>query len=129
MSNSIDTLQLADAAAVLREANLLFAKNHPGEGAGRQPVHTVYGGAHLFAFDTVAKLGGLALRALDRFAPDASLLGHALGIAEHPSILAIDERVRDKVAATASHFVRADMASLTRIRIRPGDAVEPSSAN
>jgi citrate lyase beta subunit len=50
--------------------------NHPL----RQPVHTVYGGAHLFAPDTAAKLGAIALRMLREYSPDADALADALGI-------------------------------------------------
>ena len=46
----------------------------------RQPVHTVYGGAHLFKPDTAAKLGALALRTLREYAPDAGALAAALGL-------------------------------------------------
>jgi citrate lyase beta subunit len=46
----------------------------------RQPVHTVYGGAHLFASDTTAKLGAIALRTLREYAPDAATLSTALGL-------------------------------------------------
>ena len=41
----------------------------------RQPIHTVYGGAHLFSRDTPAKLGRLALALLDDFG--AGHLPHA----------------------------------------------------
>jgi citrate lyase beta subunit len=44
----------------------------------RQPVHTVYGGAHLFAPDTVSKLGAIAVRALRDYAPDPGALAAAL---------------------------------------------------
>jgi citrate lyase beta subunit len=47
----------------------------------RQPVHTVYGGAHLFAPDTTRKLGAIALRTLQEYAPDAGTLSGALGLA------------------------------------------------
>jgi citrate lyase beta subunit len=46
----------------------------------RQPVHTVYGGAHLFKPDTTAKLGAVALRTLREYAPDAGALAGALGL-------------------------------------------------
>ncbi len=46
----------------------------------RRPVHTVYGGAHLFRRDTAHRLGELALRALSRHAPDAESLATALGL-------------------------------------------------
>jgi citrate lyase beta subunit len=47
---------------------------------GRQPVHTVYGGAHLFRSDTPRKLGAIALAALRDYAPDGPAFGDALGI-------------------------------------------------
>jgi len=46
----------------------------------RQPVHVVYGGAHLFKSDTVRKLGALAERALAEYAPDAATFAEALGL-------------------------------------------------
>lgn len=52
----------------------------PGEGPERQPVHTVYGGAHLFAASTAKRLGELSLVALDRWAPSASELASVLGL-------------------------------------------------
>ena len=69
----------ADAQAALREANIAFAESHPGEGPGRQPVHTVYGGAQLFASDSVPKLGAIALRAMNQYMADSATLGSALG--------------------------------------------------
>jgi citrate lyase beta subunit len=47
----------------------------------RQPIHTVYGGAHLFKADTAARLGATALRVLKEQAPDADTLGAVLGLA------------------------------------------------
>jgi citrate lyase beta subunit len=46
----------------------------------RQPVHVVYGGAHLFKADVARRLGDLALRSLSLNAPDAEQLGDALGL-------------------------------------------------
>jgi citrate lyase beta subunit len=43
-------------------------------------VHTVYGGAHLFGSDAVAKIGSLALRALQEHAPDPQAFASALGL-------------------------------------------------
>lgn len=108
MPTSIDHGALAEAEAALREANLAFAASHPGEGAGRQPVHTVYGGAQLFAFDSIPKLGGLARRAMDQFVPDAASFGAALGIAEHPALARIHERVRAKLEREPIEDYRID---------------------
>jgi len=46
----------------------------------RQPVHTVYGGAHLFTPDTAAKLGAIALRTLQEHARTADALAEVLGL-------------------------------------------------
>jgi citrate lyase beta subunit len=55
------------------------ASAFPGESGARQPVHTVYGGAHLFRADTAQRLGSLALAAAERYAPDARSLAAAVG--------------------------------------------------
>src|SRR5256885_13994796 len=54
----------------LAAANAAFMRAYPGERAARQPVHTFYGGAHLFKADTIPRLRELALRSLDAYAPD-----------------------------------------------------------
>jgi len=64
----------------------------------RQPIHTVYGGAQLFAPDTTTKLGAIALKALREHAPDAGTMAKALdmnaSLAEriYPRIVAKLER-------------------------------------
>lgn len=65
--------------AWLMAANQEFLRTHPGESGHRQPVHTVYGGAHLFKAEMSARLGGLAKRAIDEFAPNAATLAYAVG--------------------------------------------------
>ena len=57
-----------------------LATRFPGESDRRQPVHTVYGGAHLFKSDTAPRLGVLALKALNEYAPDASTFANAIGL-------------------------------------------------
>jgi citrate lyase beta subunit len=108
MTTSLDSTMLAEASAALREANLAFAATHPGEGPGRQPVHTVYGGAQLFSSDSVPKLGAIALRAMDAYAADPSTLGRALGISDHPALGTIDQRVRHKLAREPIEDFRID---------------------
>jgi citrate lyase beta subunit len=51
----------------------------PSSSHARQPVHTMYGGAHLFTPDTTAKLGAIALRTLREHAPTADALAGVLG--------------------------------------------------
>jgi citrate lyase beta subunit len=64
----------------LRAANEESVKNYPGETGRRQPVHTVYGGAHLFRADSSERLGALARRSLDQFAPDFLVFARAIGL-------------------------------------------------
>jgi citrate lyase beta subunit len=108
MNASLDQSVLAEASAALREANAAFAKAHPGESPGRQPVHTVYGGAQLFKSDSVPKLGTIALRAMEQYASKPATLGAALGIADHPALATINRRVRDKLAREPIEDFRID---------------------
>jgi citrate lyase beta subunit len=73
----------------------------------RQPIHTVYGGAHLFKADTAARLGATALRALDEHAPDAAALANVLGIAPAAAERVYD-RVRDKLRREPVEDFRLD---------------------
>jgi citrate lyase beta subunit len=64
----------------LQEANNAFARKYPGETGRRQPVHTVYGGAHLFKSDSARRLGQLARRSLEQFAPESNSFAEAVGL-------------------------------------------------
>jgi citrate lyase beta subunit len=78
MKTSLSDGSLRDLSARLAQANNAFAANYPGETGKRQPVHTVYGGAHLFKSDSASRLGALARRSLDQFAPDFIAFAKAL---------------------------------------------------
>ncbi|HEY0099459.1 MAG TPA: hypothetical protein VGB76_10970 [Pyrinomonadaceae bacterium] len=80
MKTSLTTESTRDIIARLQQANTDFARDYPGETGRRQPVHTVYGGAHLFKSDTPRRLGTLALRSLEQFAPDPHAFARALGL-------------------------------------------------
>jgi citrate lyase beta subunit len=64
----------------LGEANRAFARLYPGERPVRQPVHTVYGGAHLFKAETTRRLGELAAQAMATYARDPAELARGLGL-------------------------------------------------
>jgi citrate lyase beta subunit len=76
-SLSDESLNLTDR---LRLANEEFMRHYPGETGRRQPVHTVYGGAHLFKSDSAKRLGSLAQRSLDQFAPDFVAFARAIAL-------------------------------------------------
>jgi len=69
--------------AGLEKANNQFAVWYPGESPARQPIQTVYGGAHLFKADGARKLGDVALRSLQEYAPDFASFARALGLPGH----------------------------------------------
>jgi citrate lyase beta subunit len=81
IATSFTSRDLSAIVAPLRRANAHVVRDYPGERGDRQPVHTVYGGAHLFTADTAAKFGAMALAALDEYAPTAAALGEALKLA------------------------------------------------
>jgi hypothetical protein len=78
--SSFDQNETAGIVAALSGANKEFMRRYPGESNRRQAVHTVYGGAHLFKADSAQKLGAVALRSLDEYAPDAETLARAIGM-------------------------------------------------
>ncbi|MGH8952033.1 MAG: DUF6986 family protein [Acidimicrobiia bacterium] len=73
----------------------------PGDGPERQPVHTVYGGAHLFTAGTAGRLGELSLAALEQWAPTAGDLAAILDLpgdlAERVHRLVIEKLKREAV--------------------------------
>src|ERR1051325_9016987 len=81
MTSSLSDSSLTDDLANrLRQAHEEFARHYPGETGRRQPVHTVYGGAHLFKSDSATRLGSLARRSLDQFAPDFLTFARAIDL-------------------------------------------------
>lgn len=98
-STALASRDLKPILQKLQKVNAAVARACPGEPESRQPVHTVYGGAHLFRSDSARKLGALGLAALDEYAPDGRSLHEALqfGAADgHP--IAFAETVRARVA-------------------------------
>jgi len=77
---SLSADEIRKATEALEPALGAFSARYPGEAGGRQPVHTVYGGAHLFRADTAQKLGAMAARAFDEYAPDAATFAAVLGL-------------------------------------------------
>jgi citrate lyase beta subunit len=69
-----------DVLERLSRANAAHDKLFPGESAERQPVHTVYGGAHLFKAEIGSTLGSLALETLRSYAPDAIAFAKCVGL-------------------------------------------------
>ncbi|HEY4282777.1 MAG TPA: aldolase/citrate lyase family protein [Chthoniobacterales bacterium] len=77
-STNLNPNEIESIISRLSDANKKFMRQYPGESDRRQPVQTVYGGAHLFKADSTKKLGEAALRSLKEYAPDAGTLAKAL---------------------------------------------------
>ncbi|HJR07840.1 MAG TPA: hypothetical protein VJ842_11305 [Pyrinomonadaceae bacterium] len=118
MKTSLTNDNTRDIIARLQQANADFARDYAGETGRRQPVHTVYGGAHLFKSDTPRRLGALALRSLEQFAPDANAFAQAVGLTSaqdsssddqtHTLAPIIYERVREKLTREPVEDFRID---------------------
>ena len=91
----------------LTHANLEFSRRYPGDSGLRQPVHTVYGGAHLFQAGLCRKMGAIAERTLGEFAPDPATLALAIGIPSHLADT-VYERVIEKLRREPVEDFRID---------------------
>jgi len=115
---------LRDLGARLQAQHDEFARHYPGESGTRQPVHTVYGGSHLFKSDTPRKLGDLALKALAQYAPNPTTFAEAIGI--DPAVAdTVYGRVQEKLKREAVEDFRIDFEDGYGIR---GDAEEDGHA-
>ncbi|HEY3663928.1 MAG TPA: aldolase/citrate lyase family protein [Chthoniobacterales bacterium] len=106
---SLQPNEIDEISATLGNANQTFMRRYPGESNRRQAVHTVYGGAHLFKADSAQKIGAVALRSLNEYAPDAETLAGALGV-EHPDELSqlVYDRVIEKLRREPVEDFRLD---------------------
>jgi citrate lyase beta subunit len=116
MTTSLSDQEIRGAAVALDASLTRFMKRFPGESGARQPVHTVYGGAQLFKSDTPQKLGALALRALEQFAPDPSTLAEAIGL---------DASLADRIYARVVEKLRREPVEDFRIDFEDGYGNRP----
>ena len=92
----------------LAGANRAFARTYPGEREERQPVHTVYGGAHLFRADAVARMGEAARSVLREVAPDGKALARALAFSERVPAEVLYTRLVEKLEREPVEDFRID---------------------
>src|SRR4051812_46059680 len=101
--------EIEKISEALSDANKAFMRHYPGESNRRQAVHTVYGGAHLFKADSPQKLGVVALRSLQEYAPDAKSLAQILGTgADEELTKKIYDRVVEKLRREPVEDFRLD---------------------
>ncbi len=80
MKRTLPQDSLQEIATKLELAHKAFQRRYPGMGSERRPIHVVYGGAHLFRSGTTRRLGDLALKSLDEYAPDFAAFSRAIGL-------------------------------------------------
>lgn len=100
MKTSITEERLSSLLASIEEG-----RSGPGEMA--QPVHTLYGGAHLFTSNATAKLGGIAASSFAAYAPEPSSAAEIFGLDTTLSE-AIHAKIGQKLASCAIEDLRVD---------------------
>ncbi len=107
MKTTLSQQQLTSMSAPLERALEPFIRRFPGSAGERQPVHTVYGGAHLFKSDTARKLGEKAIAALDAHGVDPFTFSRAIGL-QDAHAETVWQRVVEKLAREPVEDFRAD---------------------
>jgi hypothetical protein len=110
----------------LRATNTAVAAHHPGETGDRQPVHTVYGGAHLFKSDTASRMGSVAASVLREYAPDAGTLDRIFGLTERFGAAAAPPFASTVLARVAEKLAREPVEDF-RIDFEDGYGVRPDA--
>jgi citrate lyase beta subunit len=115
---SLPDTKLREYTARLEQLQQAFARHYPGEQGTRQPVHTVYGGAQLFKSDTTRKLGDLAVKALDQYAPEPHIFAEAI---------ALDPRHAETVHARVRNKLQREAVEDFRIDFEDGYGIRPDA--
>jgi citrate lyase beta subunit len=92
MKKTFSNSLLADVFASLEQTEI---PNPKSQIPNRSPVHVVYGGANLFKADTPQKLGKLALKSLDAYAPDFAEFARAMWLAGADTLPLYEDAVRE----------------------------------
>ncbi|MFW5920703.1 MAG: DUF6986 family protein, partial [Polyangiales bacterium] len=132
MKTSLTKEQTQAFVERMSDADRRFKEFYPGERAARQPVHTVYGGAHLFKSDSAKKLGGLGLRIMDTYAGDPFAFARVLELrgadrlpTDHGETAAVVEQVHKDPEAARRANPDAWLACTVYDRVREKLQTEP----
>jgi citrate lyase beta subunit len=109
MKTTLDEKSLKPIFKKIAAGNTIRNTSHPGEPIDRQPVHTVYGGAHLFKFNTGVKISEVALKTFMEYATDWGDFKQALGMQCDDEIAkTVYKRVKEKLESQALEDFRID---------------------
>ena len=105
---TLNDKEIQQVTRTLEAALVPFMSRFPGSAGERQPVHSVYGGAHLFKSDTTQKLGELALKSLAEYGRDAATFARAAGLPEGDIAEKVYPRVVEKLKREPVEDFRLD---------------------
>ncbi len=108
MKTTLSDSDIGQHIADLERRLVPFMQRFPGSAGERQPVHTVYGGAHLFKSDTTKKLGQVALRFLEEYGRDPMTFAAAIGLPDQSLAEPVWARVAEKLKREAVEDFRID---------------------
>ena len=80
MKRTLPSKSLEEIRARLEQAHNSLLRRYPGLAGERQPVHVVYGGAHLFRSGIARRLGELALKSLDEYGQNFAAFAKVVGL-------------------------------------------------
>lgn len=107
VSTSLAGAVSEEIGAWLAPVDAELERRYPGDPGTRQPVHTVYVPADVFAAGTVRSWGDQALAALDEHAPDAASFAAVLGLGDDLAE-PVHSRVRAKLESEPVEDLRVD---------------------
>ncbi|MDH3733247.1 MAG: phosphoenolpyruvate kinase [Gemmatimonadota bacterium] len=107
------------------------AVRYPGDPGDRQPAHVVYGGANLFRRDSARRLGDVAIRVLDEYAPSGAELFEAIDPTVDDELAdCVHARLREKLEREPVEDFRIDFEDGFGVRTdEEEDATARSAAN
>ena len=108
MKTTLTADDLHPIASELGRANAAHDSLFPGDPSERQPVHTVYGGAHLFKTDTASTLGSLAIEFLRKNLSTPQDLAASLGLSDETLAQRVWERTLAKLERDPVEDYRID---------------------
>ena len=100
MTSSFTPDKIVEINNRLKTANARFIENYPGESSERQPVHTVYGGAHIFKEGTTKKMGIGALNHINAYAPNFVDFAKILELKGHDQL----PNSQDEISTLENYF-------------------------
>jgi citrate lyase beta subunit len=125
MKLSLSSKAISPVLDRLKHGNLALNAVYSGETPDRQPVHTVYGGAHLFSHDTAGKLGRVAVRSLEEFAANGREFADALGIVATDA--SQDKWLADTVYSRVKEKLQREAIEDFRIDFEDGFGIRPDA--